>query len=544
MSLDLDASYLQKRPANFRPLTPLNFLLRAADVFPDRVAVIHGEQRFTWREHAQRCKQLASALMHSGVRSGETVAILAPNTPAVLEAHFGVPMAGAILNTLNIRLDAAAIAFILDHCEARVFLVDKQLSEVAKAALEIAQVKPLVVDIEDPLAEGGERIGTLTYEELLRKGHAEEPTYWPEDEFEVISLNYTSGTTGNPKGVLYHHRGVYLTCLSQLLHHRMDSNSIYLWTLPMFHCNGWCFSWAVAAVGGTHVCQRKVIAEDIFNAIEEHGVTHLCGAPTVLGMLIDGAARTGLKLTRPVAVMTAGAAPPAAILRDTEALGFTVRHVYGATELHSVTTLCDWHREWDDLPPEERSHMMARQGVRTVVTDAMIVADPVTLDPVPHNGAVMGEILYRSNTGMKGYLKNPQATEEAFAGGWYRTGDLAVVHEDGYVEIKDRSKDIIISGGENISSIEVEDVLFQHPSVSYAAVVAMKDDRWGETPCAFIELKPGPANQVTQEEVIEFCRAHLAKFKVPRRIIFGPIERTATGKVQKFRLRKLVEQVA
>ncbi|TNC93666.1 MAG: AMP-dependent synthetase and ligase [Stygiobacter sp.] len=542
MSLDLDATYLQRRPANFRPLTPLNFLLRAADVFPDRVAVIHGEKRFTWREHAHRCKQLASALMRSGVRAGQTVAILAPNTPAMLEAHFGVPMAGAVLNTLNIRLDAAAIAFILDHSEAKVFLVDKQFSNVARAAVDQLNEKPLVVDIEDHLAEGGARIGSLTYEELLQRGHFDEPTYWPEDEFEAISINYTSGTTGNPKGVLYHHRGVYLTCLSQLLHHQMSSNSTYLWTLPMFHCNGWCFSWAVAAVGGTHVCLRKVVAEDIFNAIEEHDVTHLCGAPTVLGMLIEGAASTGVKLKTPVAVMTAGAAPPAAILKDTEALGFVVRHVYGSTELHSVTTLCDWHREWDALPADERSHMMARQGVRTVVTDAMIVADPVTLDPVPHNGAVMGEILYRTNTGMKGYLKNPTATEEAFAGGWYRTGDLAVVHEDGYVEIKDRSKDIIISGGENISSIEVEDVLFQHPAVSYAAVVSMKDERWGERPCAFIELKPSADGSTSEEDIIAFCRDRLAKFKVPSRVIFGPIERSATGKVQKFRLRKLVEQ--
>lgn len=541
MTLNLDADFLQKRPANYRPLTPLNFLFRAADVFPDRVAIIHGEERHTWREYAQRCKKLASALKRTGVGRGDTVAVLAPNTPAVLETHFGVPMTGAILNTLNIRLDAAAIAFILEHSEAKAFLVDRQWSGVAKDALALLSSKPIVIDIEDALAESGERIGSCTYEEFLQRGDASDPIYSPEDEFEAISLNYTSGTTGNPKGVLFHHRGAYLNALGQLLHHKMDSDSVYLWTLPMFHCNGWCFTWAVAAVGGTHVCQRKVVADQIFDAIEEHGVTHLCGAPTVLGMLIEGAARVGRKLAKPVAVMTAGAAPPAAVLKDSEELGFVVRHVYGSTELHGVTSICDWHREWDDLPGEDRSKMMARQGVRTAVTEAMIVANPLTLEPVPQDGAVIGEVLFRSNLGMKGYLKNPAATEEAFAGGWYRTGDLAVMHPDGYIEIKDRSKDIIISGGENISSIEIEDVLFKHPAVSYAAVIAMKDPRWGETPCAFVELKATGFDSLTEEELLDFCRARLAKFKVPRRVIFGPIERTATGKVQKFRLRKLVQ---
>ena len=541
MTLNLDADFLQKRPANYRPLTPLNFLFRAADVFPDRVAIIHGEERHTWREYAQRCKKLASALKRTGVGRGDTVAVLAPNTPAVLETHFGVPMTGAILNTLNIRLDAAAIAFILEHSEAKAFLVDRQWSGVAKDALALLSSKPIVIDIEDALAESGERIGSCTYEEFLQRGDASDPIYSPEDEFEAISLNYTSGTTGNPKGVLFHHRGAYLNALGQLLHHKMDSDSVYLWTLPMFHCNGWCFTWAVAAVGGTHVCQRKVVADQIFDAIEEHGVTHLCGAPTVLGMLIEGAARVGRKLAKPVAVMTAGAAPPAAVLKDSEELGFVVRHVYGSTELHGVTSICDWHREWDDVPGEDRSKMMARQGVRTAVTEAMIVANPLTLEPVPQDGAVIGEVLFRGNLGMKGYLKNPAATEEAFAGGWYRTGDLAVMHPDGYIEIKDRSKDIIISGGENISSIEIEDVLFKHPAVSYAAVIAMKDPRWGETPCAFVELKAMGFDSLTEEELLDFCRARLAKFKVPRRVIFGPIERTATGKVQKFRLRKLVQ---
>lgn len=541
MTLNLDAEFLQRRPANHRPLTPLNFLLRASDVFPERVAIIHGELTFTWREYAHRCKRLASALMRMGVRKGDAVAILSPNTPAMLEAHFGVPMSGGLLNTLNTRLDAAAIAFILDHCEAKVFLVDKQLSGVAQDALALMKGKPVVVDIEDTLAEGGHRIGSCTYEEFLDRGRDDEPTYWPEDEFEALALNYTSGTTGNPKGVLYHHRGAYLISLGQLMHHKIDADSVYLWTLPMFHCNGWCFTWAIAAVGGTHVCLRKVVPDEIFEAISTRGVTHLCGAPTVLSMLIESGKNSGRKLTKPVAVMTAGAAPPAAVLKETEALGFVVRHVYGSTEMHGVTTLCDWHREWDDLGPEERSKKMARQGVRTLVTDALMVADPVTLDPVPHNGDAIGEVLFRGSFGMKGYLKNPAATEEAFAGGWYHTGDLAVVHPDGYIEIKDRSKDIIISGGENISSIEIEDVLFQHPAVSYAAVVAMRNDRWGERPCAFIELKPGPSNVISEQDLLDFCRTRLAKFKVPDRVIFGPIERTATGKVQKFKLRHLIQ---
>ena len=543
MTLDLEADFLQPRPANHPPLSPMNFLLRAADVFPDRVAVIHGEERYSWREYTRRCRQFASALRRIGIGKGDVVAILAPNTPAMLEAHFGVPMSAGLLNTLNIRLDPAAIAFILDHCEAKVFLVDRQFSSVARDALALMKGKPIVVDIEDSLAEDGERIGKYTYEEFIRQGDPEEPVYWPEDEFEALSLNYTSGTTGNPKGVLYSHRGSYVSALGRLLHHKIDSDSVYLWTLPMFHCNGWCMAWGLAAVGGTHVCLRKVVADQIFDAIDNHGVTHMCGAPTVLAMLVEGAARTGRKLRSQVAVMTAGSAPPAAILQQTEDLGFLVRHVYGATEIHGVAAICDWHREWDALNAQDRSRQMARQGVRTIGSEAMIVADPVTLEPVPCDGSVMGEVLFRSNQGMKGYLKNPQATEQAFAGGWYHTGDLAVVHEDGYIEIKDRSKDIIISGGENISSIEIEDVLFQHPAVSYAAVIAMKNAQWGERPCAFIELKPDLPEQVGEQEIIAFCRARLARFKVPDRVIFGPIERTGTGKVQKFKLRTVIENI-
>jgi fatty-acyl-CoA synthase len=536
MAIDLSADFLQRRPVNFRPMTPLQFLRRAADVFPDRVAVIHGDVKFTWRENYRRCLRLASALRRSGIQTGDTVAFLAPNTPAMIEAHFGVPMAGAVLNALNTRLDAAAIAFVLEHSETKVFFVDRQLSGVAKEALSKMSLRPVVIDIDDPYAESGELIGECDYETYLDRGDGDEAIVWPTDEFDAITLNYTSGTTGNPKGALYHHRGAYLNTLSQIIHHQLNSDSVYLWTLPMFHVNGWCFSWAIAAIGGTHVCLRRVQPSEIFASIDKCGVTHMCGAPTVLGMLIEGAEKTGIKLTRPVAIMTAGAAPPAPILKATEELGFVVRHVYGSTELHGVTALCDWHREWNSRPAEERSKLMARQGVRTVVTDDMIVADPLTLEPLPHDGVTIGEILFRGNNGMKGYLKNPGATEEAFAGGWYRTGDLAVTHPDGYIEIKDRSKDIIISGGENISSIEIEEVVFQHPSVSYAAAVAMKDDRWGETPCVFIELKEG--HDVTAAEMLDFCRERLAKFKLPKKFVFGPVERTSTGKVQKFKLRE------
>jgi fatty-acyl-CoA synthase len=537
MPIDLSADFLQRRPANFRPMTPIQFLRRAVDVFPDRTAVIHGDMTYTWRDHDRRCRMLASALRGAGAGVGDVVAILCPNTPAMLEAHFGVPMAGAILNTLNTRLDAAAISFILEHSETKVFIVDRQWSEVASAALAKLESRPLVVHIDDPYAEGGELIGDLDYETFIGRGDPQSEVSWPADEFEAITLNYTSGTTGNPKGALYHHRGCYLNTLSQIVHHEMNSNSVYLWTLPMFHVNGWCFSWGMAAIGGTHVCLRKVLPAEIFASIGKNSVTHMCGAPTVLGMLIEGAAKTGIRLERPVAIMTAGAAPPAPILKATEELGFTVRHVYGMTEMHGVAALCDWHREWNALSAEERSKRMARQGVRNVVTDDMIVGDPVTLEPLPHDGRTIGEILFRGNNGMKGYLKNPTATDEAFAGGWYRTGDLAVTHPDGYIEIKDRSKDIIISGGENISSIEIEEVVFQHPSVSYAAAVAMKDERWGETPCVFVELKEGHDGKVSAEEMLEFCRTRLARFKLPRKFIFGPIERTSTGKVQKFKLR-------
>ncbi|MDE0852834.1 MAG: AMP-binding protein [Nevskia sp.] len=542
MSLNLDADFLRKRSANFLPLTPLTFLFRSAEVFPDRPAIIYEQQRYTWREYARRCQMLASSLKRVGIQRGDVVAILAPNTPPMLEAHFGVPLAGGVLCTINVRLDAATTAYILQHSEATVFIVDRQWSALAKEALALLPIKPLVLDIDDAYAEGGERIAEQTYEEFLQRGNPEEPLAWPGEEFDAISLNYTSGTTSKPKGVLYHHRGAYLNALGMVLNHRMDSDSVYLWNLPLFHCNGWCFAWSVAALGATHVCLRKVLPDQIFSLIETQGVTHLCGAPTVLTMLVEGAAKSGKKLTRPVAIMTAGAAPPSAVLKNTEELGFSVRHVYGSTEMHGVVSICDWHYEWNDLPQDDRFRRLARQGVRTIVSEGLIVADPVTLKPVPRDGKTMGEILFRGNLGMMGYLKDAAATEQAFAGGWYHTGDLAVVHEDGYFSIQDRLKDIIISGGENISSIEIEDVLFKHPAVSFAAVVAMKHDRWGETPCAFVELKSSIQAPISEEELLAFCRKHLAKFKVPTRLVFGLIERTATGKVQKFKLRNQLQK--
>ncbi|HUZ73921.1 MAG TPA: AMP-binding protein [Stellaceae bacterium] len=531
---DLD---LEPCAANYQPLTPLTFLLRSADVFPDRVAVIHGNRRFTWREHAERCRRLAGALMAAGVEPGDTVAVLAPNTPAMLEAHFGVPMAGAVLNNINIRLDAAGVAFILEHGDARVFLVDRQFAPVAREALSRLGRKPLVIDIDDPEAGDGGSAGTIEYEAFIAAGDPGAPIRWPKSEWDAIALNYTSGTTGNPKGAVYHHRGAYLNSLSQILSFGMTDHPVYLWTLPLFHCNGWCFSWAVAALGGTHVCLRRVAADLVYDAIDRLGVSHFCAAPTVLGILIEGRPK-GWTAQRPVRLMTAGAAPPAAILRQIRAIGFEPLHVYGMTEMHGVTTLCQWQDEWDLLPEEDKIGRMLRQGVRCIVQEEQIVADPATFAEVAHDGKTMGEVLMRGNMAMKGYLKNKKATEDAFAGGWYHSGDLAVVHPDGYVEIKDRSKDIIISGGENISSIEVENVLCDHPAVKEAAVVAISDERWGEVPCAIVELKPGAAG-IDADAIVAFCRERLAHFKCPRHVIFEPLARTATGKVQKFRLRQI-----
>jgi fatty-acyl-CoA synthase len=529
-------TYLSKRDANYRPLSPIKFLLRAEDVFPNRIAVIDGSQIYTWKEHGARCRQLASALRGFGIKRGDVVSFLAPNSAAMLEAHFGIPMAGAILNALNVRLDAATIAFILNHSEAKVLFADAAFLKTAKEAVSQLE-NPISIIVIDETGDGTfSELSEQNYESFLNSGSDPEQIVVPEDEWESISLNYTSGTTGNPKGVLYHHRGTYLNSLSMLLHHHMSEAPVYLWTLPLFHCNGWNFSWAVAAVGGTHVCLRQVSAEAIFQKIVQHKVTHMCCAPTVLSFIIEGAEEHHKTFDIPVNVMTAGAAPPSAIIEKTEKLGFKVSHVYGMTEAHGVAVVCEEQDDWKEYDSLKRAKLMARQGVRTIVTDDVIVRDPQN-NPVPHDGITMGEVLLRGNQGMKGYLKNQSATEEAFSGGWYHSGDLAVVHPDGYIELKDRSKDIIISGGENISSIEIEDVLHSHPSVFSVAVVAMPHEKWGEAPCAFIELNPGVDEDSCEEALLKHCKENLAKFKVPKKFVFGPVEKTATGKIQKFKLR-------
>src|SRR5712691_7627858 len=524
---------LDKNRANFVALAPIGFLLRSAGVYPDRISVIHGERRYTWRQSLERCRRLASALAARGVGRGDTVALMAPNVPEAFEAHFGVPMAGAVLNALNIRLDAETIAFILKHGEAKVLITDTEFSPTIGPALALLDKKPLVVDIADPEGPGGERLGALDYEALLAEGDPDFPELTPGDEWDAITLNYTSGTTGNPKGVVYHHRGAYLNALGNILVWSMRTHPVYLWTLPMFHCNGWCFPWTVTALAGTHVCLRRVEAAAIYDAIGRHGVTHLCGAPVVMNMLLNARDHP---LDRPVDMMTAGAAPPAFVIGGMEALGFRITHVYGLTEVYGPAVICAWHDEWDALPSDERARLKARQGVAYPVLDGLMVADPDSLAPVPSDGATMGEIFMRGNIVMKGYLKNQTATEEAFAGGWFHTGDLAVAHADGYIEIKDRSKDIIISGGENISTIEVEDVLYRHPAVLEAAVVARPDPNWGETPCAFVTLKEDASAEAA--DIIAFCRQHLAHFKAPRQIVFGPLPKTSTGKIQKFLLRE------
>jgi fatty-acyl-CoA synthase len=524
---------LGKNPANYAPLTPISFLLRSAAVYPQRLAVAYGERRYSWRQVLERCRRLASALAASGVGRGDTVAVMAPNLPEAFEAHFGAPMAGAVLNALNTRLDPATVAFILGHGEAKVLLTDSEFAPVVADALSRLDRKPVVIDIVDPAGPGGARLGQLDYEAFLAASDPDFAERMPADEWEAIALNYTSGTTGNPKGVVYHHRGAYLNALGNILVWGMRQHPVYLWTLPMFHCNGWCFPWTVTALAGTHVCLRRIEAAAIYDTIAREGVTHLCGAPVVMNMLLNA---PNEKLAKPVEMMTAGAAPPAAVIEGMEGAGFRITHVYGLTEVYGPAVVCAWHDEWDALPAEERARLKARQGVGYPVLDGLMVADPESLAPVPSDGATMGEIFMRGHIVMKGYLKNPKATEEAFAGGWFHTGDLAVAHPDGYVEIKDRSKDIIISGGENISTIEVEDALYRHPAVLEAAVVARPDPMWGETPCAFVTLKPDAA--ATAEEIIVFCREHLARFKVPRTVVFGPLPKTSTGKIQKFALRE------
>ena len=527
---------LERNDANYVPLTPLSFLRRAAAVFPERTAWIHGSRQASYAAFYARCRRLASALAKRGVAKGDTVAIMSPNTPAMLEAHHGVPMCGAVLSALNYRLDAASIAFILDHANVAVLLTDRSFSPVIADALSQAEAAPLVIDIDDAPAEGGELIGEIEYEALLAEGDPGYDWPWPGDEWDAISLNYTSGTTGNPKGVVYHHRGAYLNCLGNGVTWAMPHAPVYLWTLPMFHCNGWCFTWGVSAYAGTHVCLRRVEAGAIFQAIAEHGVTHFCGAPIVLNLLNNASEEERIPFDHKVEVMTAAAPPPAAVIARMEEAGFHVTHVYGLTEVYGPATVCAWHDEWNALPLEEQAALKARQGVPYATLDGLMVADSRTLERVPADGETMGEVFMRGNTVMKGYLGNPQATEEAFAGGWFHTGDLGVVHADGYVELRDRAKDIIISGGENISTIEVEGALYRHPAVMEAAVVARPDETWGETPCAFVTLKDGA--DADETALIDFCRGELAHFKCPRTVVFGALPKTSTGKVQKYVLRE------
>jgi fatty-acyl-CoA synthase len=528
---------LGRNRANHVPLTPLDFLRRAADVHPGKIAVIHGDLAYTYREMDARCRRFASVLAARGVGRGDTVAVMAPNVPALLEAHYAVPGLGAVLNALNYRLDPATIAFCLEHGEAKVLLTDRELSPVIAKALALVKREIFVVDIDDALAAGGERLGTMTYEDWIAQGDPAFEMPGPLDEWDSCSLLYTSGTTGDPKGVVYHHRGAYLNALGNALAFGLGPDSVYLWTLPMFHCNGWTYPWAVTAVGATHVCLRKVDPALVFSAIERHRVTHLCGAPIVLNMLVHAPVSVKRRFDHRVEVATGGAAPPSAVIEAMESMGFRVTHLYGLTESYGPATLCEWQDEWNDLDLAARSRLMARQGVRYPTLAGMQVADPGTHVPVPRDGATLGEVMLRGNTIMKGYLKNPRATKEAFREGWYHTGDLGVWHPDGYVEVKDRSKDIIISGGENISSLEVEECLYRHPQVMEAAVVARPDEKWGESPCAFVVLKPGAA-PVAADDIVAWCREHLAGFKVPRTVVFGELPKTSTGKIQKFVLRE------
>ena len=529
---------LPRTPANFAPMTPLAFIQRTAEVYPDRLAIVHGELRQSWADTYARCRRLASALQSRGVGRNDTVAVMLPNTPPMVEAHFGIPMAGAVLNTLNTRLDPEAVAFMLDHGEARAIVVDPEFAAIVKKALALRQSKApiLIIDVEDALYGEGQKIGGLTYEALLTEGDPAFEWQYPGDEWDAIALNYTSGTTGNPKGVVYHHRGAATNAISNVLEWDMPKHAVYLWTLPMFHCNGWCFPWTVAARAAVNVCLRRVEAKAIFDAIRQHGVTHYCGAPIVHGLLVNAPAELKVGVPRGVKCMVAGAAPPASMIEGMEQMGFDLTHVYGLTEVYGPATVCAKHAAWDALDIGQRAMLNARQGVRYHLERDARVLNPETMQPVPMDGETMGEIMFRGNIAMKGYLKNPQATEEAFAGGWFHSGDLAVQYPDGYIKIKDRSKDIIISGGENISSIEVEDVLYRHPAVLAAAVVAKPDPKWGETPCAFLELKPGA--EVTEADIVAHCKQHLAGFKVPRAIVFGELPKTSTGKIQKFELRK------
>ena len=536
-----NAPHLAKSGANFTALTPLVLLRRAAATYPGKLAVIHGAARFTYRDFYNRCRRFADALQQRGIGRGDTVAVMAPNVPALLEAHYGVPMAGAVLNALNYRLDARTIAFILGHGQAKLLIADREFGPTVKAALEEFGEPIPLVEIDD--GAGGASLGGTEYEAFLGEGAPEAEWALPRDEWEPIALNYTSGTTGNPKGVVYHHRGAFLNALGNVITLGLDRHSVYLWTLPMFHCNGWTHSWAVTAVAGTHVCLRRVDPAPIFAAIAEHRVTHLCGAPIILNLLVHAPEGVKRRFDHQVEVGTGGAAPPSVVIEAMERMGFRVTHLYGLTESYGPSTVCAWQEEWAELPIADRSAHMARQGAAYLTLDRQRVVDPQTMADVPADGVTMGELVLRSNTVMKGYLKNPEATAAAFEHGWFHTGDLAVSHPDGYVEIKDRSKDIIISGGENISSLEVEEALYRHPGVIEAAVVAKPDPVWGETPCAFVALKPG-GEPVSAEDIVAWCRADLAHYKVPRAVVFGPLPKTSTGKIQKYELRERAKEIS
>jgi 3-(methylthio)propionyl---CoA ligase len=533
---------LDRNPANYQPLTPLGFLERAAAVFPDHTAIIHGPMRRTYADFYARARRLASALAKRGIKRGDTVSVLLANTPAMLEGHYGVPMCQAVLNTLNTRLDAPIIAFSLDHADTKVLITDREYSKVMKQALSLCKVKPIVIDCDDPEYRGaGERIGQLEYEDFVAEG---DPAYaWkmPDDEWDAISLNYTSGTTGDPKGVVYHHRGAYLLAIGNVVTCSMAKHPVYLWTLPMFHCNGWCFPWSISVVAGTHVCLRAVRAPTMYDAIATHKVTHLCGAPIVMATLLNAPANEKKPLPHVVEFFTAAAPPPEAVLAAMKEAGFNVTHLYGLTESYGPAVVNDWHSEWSALSAVEQAERKARQGVRYGALESLDVLDPNSMIPVARDGETLGEVMMRGNVIMKGYLKNKTSSEKAFVGGWFHTGDLGVMHADGYIQLKDRSKDIIISGGENISSIEVEDALYKHPAVAAAAVVAKPDDKWGETPCAFVELKPDA--KANTDELIEWCRQHLASYKCPRYLVFAEIPKTSTGKIQKFKLREMAKAI-